>query len=186
MSEPAKRRATYDDLYTIPDNTTGEIMDGELVLTPRPSARHSNLEFVLSTRLGPPYRFGEGGPGGWVILLEQEIMFGEDLLVPDFSGWRKGRFPGIPEKNWISVPPDWVCEILSPSSASLDRVRKMPIYAQHGVQYLWLMNPIEKTLEVYRLESGRWFYSAAFAGDDKARAEPFQEIELNLADFWMD
>jgi Uma2 family endonuclease len=129
----AKKRATYEDLYSIPENATGEIIGGELIVTPRPATQHSNAAVTLIGNLAPPFRFGKGGPGGWIILAGHEIMLGEHLLVPDLSGWRAERFPGVPKENWISVPPDWVCEILSPSTVRLDRVRKMPRYAQYGI-----------------------------------------------------
>lgn len=186
MSEPVRKKATYEDLDSIPEHSTGEIINGELIVTPKPSPRHSNAEGSVITRLMPPFRFGEGGPGGWIILLEVEIMLGEHLLVPDLSGWKRERFPGLPKENWISVPPDWVCEILSAGTARLDRVRKMPIYARFGVPYLWLIDPTEKSLEVFKLESGKWVMVAGFADNDTARAEPFNEIEINLADFWME
>lgn len=186
MSDLAEKKATYVDLYNIPENTTGQIVNGELVVTPRPSTRHTLAGIAVSGKLVPPFHFGKDGPGGWVILYEHEIMLGENLLVPDFSGWRKERFPGVPEKNWISVPPDWICEILSPGTARLDRVQKMPIYALHGAKYIWLIDPIMKTLEVFRLDSGKWVFLAAFADKDKVRAEPFDEIEIDLADFWME
>jgi len=186
MAEPAKKKAGYEDLYGVPENMTGEIIAGELTVTPRPSPRHSNASFALSSRLGPPYRFGEGGPGGWIILLEQEILLGEHLLVPDFSGWRKERFPGVPQENWISVAPDWVCEILSPATMRLDRTRKLPIYAQHGLPVLWLIDPIAMTLEVLKLESGKWVLLGAYGENDRVRVEPFQEIELDLGHFWME
>ncbi len=187
MAEPGKRTAIYDDLYTIPENMTGEILDGELILTPKPSTRHSNVAFTLSGELAPPYRFGRGGgPGGWIILPEHEIMLGAHLLVPDFSGWRKQRFPGVPKENWISVPPDWVCEILSPGTMRLDRIRKMPVYARHEVSYLWLIDPLVKSLEVFGLESGRWVLLTTFAENDKVRAEPFQKVEIELGNLWLD
>jgi len=187
MSEPAKKKVSYDDLTFIPENMTGEIIDGELIVTPRPSPRHSYTAFTLGGEIAPPYRFGRGGgPGGWIILYEPEIMFGEHLLVPDFAGWRKERFPGVPKENWLSVPPDWVCEILSPNTARLDRVRKMPVYAQHEVAYFWLIDPLEKTLEAYRLESGKWLLLSGFAEDDRVSVEPFQEIEIDLGNLWIE
>ena len=186
MAEPARRKATYEDLYTIPENATGEIIDGELVVTPRPSARHTLTASVLGSEIGPPYHLGRGGPGGWIILDETEIMLGEHLLVPDLAGWRKERFPGLPKDNWISVAPDWVCEILSPSTARLDKVRKMPIYAQHQVPWLWLIDPASRTLEVFALASGKWMLLAAFAEDDQVRAEPFADIEIELKNLWLD
>lgn len=185
MPEAAIKKAIYEDLYGIPENMIGEIIDGELIATPRPSPRHAFVASLLGGRLVPHYYFGEGGgPGGWVILDETEIMLGEHLLVPDLAGWRKDRFPGMPKENWISAPPDWVCEILSPSTVRLDKKQKMPIYSKHQVQYLWLIDPGIKILDVFRLESGKWFLLASFTENDKARAEPFHEIEIDLGSLW--
>jgi Uma2 family endonuclease len=127
MADPAKKRATYEDLFGIPENAVGEIIDGELVFTPRPTARHTLAASVLGGEVMAPYHLGRGGPGGWIILDETEILLGDHLLVPDLAGWRRERFPGLPRENWIAVSPDWVCEILSPSTARLDKVHKMPI-----------------------------------------------------------
>jgi Uma2 family endonuclease len=188
MSEPARKKATYEDLHGIPENMTGEIIAGELIVTPRPSPEHSNIASSLGYKIGPPYHFGEGGgPGGWIILFEPEIKFSEnDLLAPDLAGWRKERFPGWPRENWFSVAPDWICEILSPRTARHDRITKMTIYAEHEVQVLWLIDPRDKTLEIFRLKSGQWVKVAGFAENDKVRAEPFQEIELELGKIWID
>ena len=185
MGKPERKGATYEDLYGIPENMVGEIIDGEVVVTPRPSGIHSNAAFALSAEIGPPYRLGRGGPGGWIILYEPEIKFsGGDLLVPDFAGWRKERFPGWPSENWFSRAPDWVCEIISQSTASKDRVEKMRIYARDEVRYLWLIDPRYKTLEASRLESGKWLLLDAFTGNDRVRAEPFQEAEFDLGNLW--
>ena len=186
MSEPVKKRATYEDLYGIPENMTGEIIDGELTVTPRPARRHVEAAASLGGELVPPYRFGRGGPGGWIILGEPELHLGVDILVPDLAGWRKERLSTLPEEHRFTVPPDWVCEILSPQTARNDRIRKMRIFAQHEVQYAWLIDPILKTLEVFGLESGRWFLLDAFAENDKVRAEPFQEIEIDLTNLWLE
>lgn len=186
MSEPAKKPATYEDLYSVPENMTGEIIDGELIVTPRPSRRHVYSASSVGGKLMPPYQFGEGGgPGGWIILIEPEIGLGEHILVPDLAGWRKERFPVDEETNWISVAPDWICEILSPGTARHDRITKMNIYGSHKVGYLWLIDPIERTFEAFRLESGRWFKLAGLKEDDKVRAEPFQEIDIDLAGLWL-
>lgn len=190
MAELARKNATYEDLYSIPDNMTGEIIDGELIVTPRPSRKHTYTASVLNVKIGPSYQFGEGGgPGGWIIIVEPEIGLGEQILVPDLAGWKLERFPIEEDFNWISVAPDWICEILSPRTASLDKGEKMPIYAQHGVAHAWLIDPIaSKTLDVYRLESGGWWRLLDSYGErnDKVRAEPFQEIEINIADLWVE
>ena len=186
MVESAEKKAVYDDLYHIPENMIGEIIDGDLIATPRPATRHTYASSVLGHEVGPPYQLGRGGPGGWIILDKTEILLGENILVPDFAGWRRERFPGLPQENWIAIVPDWICEVLSPGTARLDRVRKMPIYARYEVPHLWLIDPLARTLEVFRLESGRWAMLGAFAEDDRVRAEPFQEIEIELGNLWIE
>jgi Uma2 family endonuclease len=118
-------------------------------------------------------------------LIEPEIALGENILVPDLAGWRQERFPESEPHNWISVTPDWICEVLSPTTAKTDKADKMPVYAKHGVSHLWLVDPIARTLDVFRLESGRWMLLGVYGGDDKVRAEPFDAIEIALADLWL-
>ena len=187
MSDPARKKASYEDLYSIPENMTGEIINGELIVTPRPSRRHGFAASHLGARLITPYDFAEGGgPGGWIFILEPEIGLGENIVVPDLAGWRKERFPVDEPHNWISVAPDWICEILSPSTARYDRIRKMRIYGLHEVPYLWLIDPGDRTFEAFKLESGRWLKLAGFEENEKVRAEPFQEIEIDLGNLWID
>jgi len=186
MAEPAIRRATYEALYSIPENMVGEIINGELIVTPRPSRKHTLAASRLGYEIGPSYDFGRGGgPGGWIIIIEPEVSFGEDILVPDLAGWRKERFPMEEPHNWISAAPDWACEVLSPGTAQADRTEKMPIYAQYQVAHVWLIEPILKTLEIFKLESGRWVLSGAYAKTARVRAEPFLEVELDLGLLWL-
>jgi len=187
MGEPAKKEATYEDLYSVPESMTGEIINGELVVTPRPSRRHTSAASSLGFKIGPPYQFGEGGgPGGWIIIIEPEIGLGKNVLVPDLTGWKRERFPVEEPHSWISAAPDWVCEILSISTAKTDKTDKMPIYAQYGVSHLWLFDPLAKTLDVFRLESGNWVVVGLYAEKDKVRAEPFPEVEIDLNDLWLE
>ncbi len=187
MAEPARKRATYDDLYNIPENMTGEIIDGQLYATPRPSRKHVRTVYSLGYVIGRSYDFDErGGPGGWIFLPESEIQLDGDTFVPDLAGWRKERFPAEEDHNWISVAPDWVCEILSPSSIRHDRITKIGTYAKHRIPYFWLVDPVAKILEVFKLESGRWTVAGAYAENEKVRAEPFQEIEIDLANLWLE
>ena len=186
MAEPAEKEATYEDLYNIPENMTGEIINGELVVTPRPSREHTSTASSLGYKIGPPYQFGEGGgPGGWIIIIEPEIGLGRNILVPDLAGWKRERFPVEEPHNWISVAPDWVCEILSPSTAKTDKTDKMPVYGQFGVSHVWLLDPLARTLDVFRLESTRWVVAGLYAGNDKVRAEPFGEIEIDMGSLWL-
>ncbi len=186
MAREAKRAATYDDLLKVPDHFIAEIVDGELFTSPRPALRHATASSALGALLGSAFMFGHGGPGGWWILDEPELHLEADVLVPDLAGWRRERMPEVPDEAWCDIAPDWVCEVVSPSTGRLDRVRKMPKYAVHGVSHLWLVDPGVRTLEVYRLEHGRWSLIATHGEDDISliRAEPFDAIELDLRLLW--
>jgi Uma2 family endonuclease len=187
MSEAARKVAKYEDLYSIPENMTGEIIEGELIVTPRPAPKHMLSTTVLGGKIVPPYQFGEGGgPGGWIILVEVEVKLREDVLVPDLAGWRKERFPKKLEANWIETPPDWVCEVLSPSTALRDRTVKKAVYEAHRVGHLWLVDPVHMTVEVFRLEADRYALAGVYGGQERVRLGPFQEIEIDLGDLWIE
>jgi Uma2 family endonuclease len=181
---PFERPATYDDLVKLPDNVVAEIVDGELHASPRPAFRHARTESSLAALLARPYDHGVGGPGGWWILVEPELHLARDVLVPDLAGWRRSRLPREPDTAHVVLAPDWVCEVLSPSTVQIDRARKLGIYAREGVAHAWLVDPLARTLEVLRLEGGRWVLLATHAGDEVVRAGPFTEIDLELRLLW--
>jgi Uma2 family endonuclease len=185
MAVARKRPATYEDLLAVPDTLVAEIIGGDLVTSPRPAVPHANAASSLGGLLFNPYRRGIGGPGGWVILDEPELHLGGDVVVPDLAGWRRERF-AEPEggSTGIAISPDWVCEILSPSTARIDRARKVPIYARESIPHVWLIDPIARTLEVFRLASGKWTLVATFEGDATIRPEPFDAVELDLGAPW--
>jgi Uma2 family endonuclease len=180
------KRATYEDVMAAPDDKVAEILDGELVLSPRPALRHSAAASRLAVRIGGPFDGGIDGPGGWIILYEPELHFGEQVIVPDLAGWRRERMPTIPDLAFFTLAPDWVCGILSPSTERIDRGKKLRIYAQAGVAHAWLVDPVEHTLEVLRLRDGSWTIVAVFTGSEAVRAEPFDAIELPLGALWID
>jgi Uma2 family endonuclease len=186
MAAPARKPATYDDVLAAPPHVIAEIVDGELVLSPRPASRHGAAASTLGEELGPPFKRGRGGPGGWIILDEPELHFSDDVLVPDLAGWRRDRMPLLPDAPFITLSPDWVCEVLSPGSARTDRKLKRPLYAREGVPNAWLLDPEEKTLEIYRLVDKNWSLLATYADADRVRAEPFDAIELDLSVLWAD
>ena len=183
-SRVEKPRATYEDLLKVPENKVAEIVDGELYVSPRPAVPHAVVASVLGVDLGGPFDQGRGGPGGWGILYEPELHLGEDVLVPDLAGWRRQRLPAFPKAAFLTLAPDWVCEILSPSTERLDRARKLGIYARESVANAWLVNPETRTLEVYRRSEDRWLLLATHASDALVRAEPFDAIELDLLPLW--
>jgi hypothetical protein len=186
MSEPKKKRATYQDVIDSPPNMVAEIINGDLRLANRPRTPGVVAATALGEELGPPFKRGRGGPGGWHILWEPELHLGEDILVPDLAGWRRDRLPIIPDAEGITLAPDWVCEVLSKSTERTDRAEKMPIYAAAGVEFLWLVHPRHRTLEAFRLENGRWSMIAVHKDEDRAHIEPFDAIELELALLWAD
>ena len=183
---PFDRPATYDDLTELPDTLVAEIVNGELHASPRPAPPHTVAASVLGGRLVPPFHEGRGGPGGWWVLDEPELHLGEQVLVPDVAGWRRTRMPRRPRTAFFTLAPDWICEVLSPSTSRLDRAQKLAIYAREGVGHAWLVDPDAGTLEVLRLESGRWTILATHAGNEVVRAEPFAEVPLELQALWAD
>ncbi|WP_437282544.1 Uma2 family endonuclease [Sorangium sp. So ce375] len=194
MGQPAEeqRRATYADLEAVPPNKVAELVRGTLHVFPRPAPRHANTSSVLGIKLGGPFGLGDGGPGGWWILDEPELRFpdpdapGEiDALVPDLAGWRRERMPELPETAYFALAPDWICEVLSPSTAAFDRDEKMPVYAREGVRYAWLVDPIARTLEVYVLgQDRRWGPAVVHRDAARVRVEPFGAVELELSVLW--
>ena len=183
---PLDRPATYKDLEALPPHLVAEIVDGELWASPRPAPRHSRAWGRITSRIEPAFDEGRGGPGGWIILGEPEIHLGKQVLVPDLAGWRRTRLPRLPATAYIALAPDWVCEVVSPSTARLDRAKKLGIYAAEGVHHAWLVDPLARTIEVLRLLRGRWAIMATHAGDATVRIEPFEEIELEIGTFWED
>jgi Uma2 family endonuclease len=180
----ARKRATYADVEALPDHVVGEILAGDLYASPRPRFRHARAAGWLDRRLGPPFDEGSGGPGGWWIFIEPELHLGEDVVVPDLAGWRRERLPVFPDVAYLELAPDWICEILSPSTERIDRGLKLQIYAREGVPHLWLLNPDARTLEVFRLQGDEWVVSAVYTGETPMRAEPFEAMELDLKTLW--
>lgn len=184
--QPAFKPALYQQLEALPEGLTGEILDGQLHTQPRPTGLHAHAATGLAIDIGSAYERGRGGPGGWWIILEPEVHFVRDaeVAVPDLAGWRRGRMPRIPEGHRFEVVPDWVCEILSPSTASKDSEIKMPLYARHGVAYLWLVDPQRRELEAYALKQGQWWQIAAASEDQVIAVPPFEALQLDLGALW--
>jgi Uma2 family endonuclease len=179
-----KRPATYEDLLAAPAHLVAEIINGELVTSPRPASTHARASSSIGGELYGPFDRGRGGPGGWIILDEPELHVLGHVLVPDLAGWRRKRMHEMPDASAFELAPDWTCEVLSPSTAKVDRVDKVPIYAQASVSHVWLVDPVLQTLEALRLESGGYRLVGTWHGSAKVRVEPFDAIELELAALW--
>jgi Uma2 family endonuclease len=172
-------------------NVVVEVIDGELFTLPRPRPRHARATTRLAGRLAPFDDPADDDPGGWDILIEPELHLGSkpDIISPDLAGWRAGRLPPSVFSDdasvGISVAPDWVAEILSPSTERTDRGSKMRAYRREGVAHVWILSPLLQTLEVYRIEGGRYSLIDTYEGDACVRVEPFDAIELPLSALWV-
>jgi Uma2 family endonuclease len=187
-TERARRRATYDDLLKVPEPLVAEIIEGELVTSPRPAVPHARAASVIAQDVGPFDREpgSPASPGGWWMLFEPELHLDEDVLVPDLAGWRRERMAALPNAAALSQAPDWLCEVVSPATGAIDRGHKMRIYARHAVEHLWIVDPVTRTLEVYRLEGSRWAVASTHGGQEVVRAEPFDAIEIDIGRWWLE
>ena len=186
---PAQRHATYEDLLQVPDRFIAEIIDGELIVSPHPAIPHLHAATAICQDLGFFDSASEklrDRRGGWWILFAVELHFGEDVLVPDLSGWSRDHMPVLKNVPYSEQAPDWACEIVSPNTGRLDRVKKMPIYARERVSHLWLVDPLQRTLEVYRLEGHGWFVVSSHGDTENVHAEPFDAIEIDLSRWWLE
>ncbi len=184
------RADSFDEIYAryeaLPEGTKAEIVAGgtEIRMLPRPRAGHIKASSQLGASLVGPYGFGSSqGPGGWVILDEPDVRFGNEIRAPDLAGWRVERYEE-PDDGPFLVVPDWICEVLSPTTTRYDRGEKLPLYARHRVSHVWLVDPALQTLEVYRREGELWLLLGTHSGDTKIRAEPFDALELDLGALW--
>lgn len=185
MSE-AKKFATYQDLLKVPDHLIGEIIAGELVTSPRPGPKHARASSALGMKVGGPFDLGSGGPGGWWIIDEPEIHLQGDILVPDLAGWRRDLFSSLPsEGGHFNAAPQWICEVISKSTARVDRMIKLPIYAREEVAHVWLIDPELKTLDVFLRNEQRWTLLNSFVGNEVIRAAPFEAVDIDLGALWL-
>ena len=179
-------RATYQDVLDAPPHKVAEVIEGTLYLNPRPASRHARASSVLGGSIGTPYDYGRSGPGGWWIIDEPELHLGDDILVPDLAGWRRERMPEYPDVAYFTLVPDWVCEVLSPSTRAVDQGPKRAIYAREGVAWLWFIDPDVHTLEAFELRDGQWVLLETLTGNDPVSLPPFEAISFSLGDLWPD
>ena len=178
------RAATYADLEALPSNVVGEILFGVLHAHPRPTQRHGRAANRMQGELSGPFDRNVEGPSGWVFITEPELHLGPHVVVPDIAGWRRERMPKLPDTAWFEMPPDWLCEVLSPSTQRFDRTDKLAIYASFGVKHCWYVDPLATTLEVFALTGGKWLLAAAFKDADPVTAPPFEAHTFPLDVLW--
>ena len=178
--------ATYQDVLDAPPHRIAELIDGVLYTFPRPATPHALASSTLGMVLGSLFHRGHGGPGGWWILDEPELHVGEDVVVPDLAGWRKERVPVLPDAAYWTIRPDWLCEVLSPSTRKIDLGLKRNIYARKGIPYMWLVDPLVQVLEAFKLHDGNWALLAKLLGDQVVSLPPFEAVSFSLGELWAD
>lgn len=183
-NQPVSRNASYDDIRRLPPEVTGEILAGDLYVNPRPAFYHAFVASGLGADLVSAFQRGRGGPGGWFILDEPELHLGDDVVVPDLAGWRRERLAEIPDEPFLTLAPDWVCEVISPRTARRDRTVKLSLYAREEVKHYWIADPHAQTIEVFRLDGEGYRLVTVCSGDDSVRMEPFDAIEMDLRELW--
>jgi Uma2 family endonuclease len=181
-----RRPATYRDVLDAPEHVVAELIEGALYLHPRPSLDHAISSSTLTAELLTPFQSGRGGPGGWWIVFEPELHLGQDVLVPDLAGWRRERMPTRPQAPWTDLPPDWVCEVLSPGTRRIDLTDKRRLYAAASIPFLWFVDPPGQTLEAFALRGREWTLIAALKERDEVRVPPFDAISFPLSALWPD
>jgi Uma2 family endonuclease len=184
LDQIVKQHATYEDVLAAPRNMVAEIIDGALTLPPRPGPRQSRAASNLGVKIGGPFDADEGGPGGWIILDEQELHLGDEILVPDLAGWRRERMPELPDTAYFETVPDWCCEVLSPSTRSRDLIDKRRIYFDWGVGFLWLVDPDARILEGFRREDAGWTLIGTYEDTEEVAMPPFDAAPFGLGALW--
>lgn len=185
MTQKAKSGAVYDDVIAAPETQVAEIVEGDLYLSPRPALRHTRATTILGADIVDAFDRGRSGPGGWIILDEPELHIVGDVLVPDIAGWRRERLPQPLEGTGVTIAPDWLCEVLSPSTERFDRLQKLPRYALAGVAFLWLVDVQTRRLEVYQRNALAWELVEDYSGSTTVSARPFEAVAFELSLMWM-
>lgn len=187
MTETRIDQVSYSVLNALPMGWVGEIVEDELVASPRPVAAQARAAFMLGVELREQLEQRRGSQGRWCFLRAPELHLGRDVMVPDLAGWRRERVaqPPDPDAPFLTLTPDWVCEVVSPVTVALDRTRKLPLYARHGVSHAWFVDPEARTLEVFQRLKRGWLLAASYEGDALVRAEPFSHLALQLGSLWL-
>lgn len=186
MAHAAHSQSLYALLEALPDGVTGEVLNGQLHTQPRPAARHAVAASRLGAHLSTAFDSRGRESNDWWLIDEPELHFvrNVEVLVPDIAGWRRERMPELPDDQRFEIVPDFVCEVLSPSTRSKDREIKMPLYAKRGVRHAWLVDPESETLEAFALEQGAWVSLGRFGAADQVAVEPFPEARLRVGELW--
>ena len=176
--------ATYQDIIDAPENLTAEVIYGTLRTHRTPPPRYALARTILSARLVTGFDSGIGERGGWTLRSRIEVKFGDDFLVPTFSGWKGDVLKNPPDTNWVELVPDWVCEIHTAETRKFNMIDKTEIYAAAGVRHLWFLDTEDRTLICHENRDGLWTVIATLKDDDLVCVAPFDAVTLSLGELW--
>jgi len=182
MSQSARRSATLEEFWSIPERERfHELIAGELIEKAAPSGEHGSAQSGVVGAVHGPFQRppGRGGPGGWWIATEVEVMFeSHEIVRPDVVGWRRERCPVRPTGIPVTVKPDWICEVISASNATDDTVKKLRLFQRLAIPHYWLVDPRDATLTVMRWSAEGYVTLVRAERGEIVRAEPFEAIEI--------
>ncbi len=186
MAEPMKRPAGWLDVLAAPEGLKAEVLDGALMMSPRPKPQHGRTQGLLFTHLCEPFDLGVGGPGGWWLVIEPDVLFDpHNIVSPDLCGWRRERMPELPDESPVGLTPDWICEVISPSSSRRDRLAKADLYLRGGVPHYWILDPADRLLEAFAADKGKWLRLGAWSDGDLAAIPPFEAVTLEVGSLFV-
>ncbi|MBK9953013.1 MAG: Uma2 family endonuclease [Candidatus Competibacteraceae bacterium] len=184
MTATALKFATYEDLFDLPENLVGEIIHGQLITQPRPAPKHIVASSALGEELVSPFqKDGEAVQAAGGFWMSRNCILARIFWCPIWPAGGGNVCPPCRIRPF-TLPPDWVCGVLSPGTARIDRADKMPIYAEYGVSFLWLIDPALHTLEAFVLRDGHWSLEHVYQENDEVRAVPFDAVAFSLAGLW--
>jgi len=191
MAQSAHLGATLDDFWAIPEaDRFHEIIAGEITPKATPSGEHGDAQAGIVGAIRLPFQRstgGPGGPGGWWIATEVEVLLdGTDIVRPDILGWRRDRSPERPTGMPVRNRPDWMCEIVSQSNAKHDTIKKLRLYHRSQISHYWLVDPRDATLTVMRWSADGFVTLMRAERGEVVRPEPFQQIELAVGTLFGD
>jgi Uma2 family endonuclease len=175
---------TVEDWLAEPEDARIELIDGQLIQKASPTVEHGRAQGRTMIMVGGPFDRrlgGPGGPGGWWIATEVDVLLDGRGFRPDVAGWRRANLPTAQHERPVTVRPDWVCEVVSESNRKVDTVTKLRRYYQSGVPHYWILDQIDRTLTVHRHTAEGYVIALRAEAHERVRAEPFDAIELHVA-----
>jgi Uma2 family endonuclease len=186
----SSRRATIAEWLAIPEERRAELIGGRIVYQGMPGPVHGRSQLAMGSFVRGPYDRRPGGgdrPGGWWISMEVDLEIAGMGCRPDVLGWRRDKHEALPrpdDRGLVTAVPDWICEVLSRSTAHVDLGEKRLGYHRAGVAYYWLVDPQNETLTVLQWTEPGYLVELVAGRGDTLRAPPFEAVEVEVSELF--